>query len=209
MTNYRPLPPLERLKELLEVVEVPEDKYGKWSGLVWKVNRGRQRAGSVAGTPQPTPSNPDRVDWRVRVDCADYIASRIIYYITYGEDPGNTQVDHEDQNWLNNNARNLRLDADLSIQQVNSPMYRNNTSSVVGVSWDKSTKKWKAQVLIENKRKYLGLFTCKIRAARVVRDEWIKLEWHKLGRKLPNLNKIECDCSDCSNMTARPSDPAE
>lgn len=209
MIKYKPLPPIERLHELLEVVEIPPDKYGEWSGLFWKVNRGRQRAGSVAGTPQPTPSNPDRVDWRIRVDCADYIVSRIIYYVTHGKDPGSIQVDHEDQNWLNNNARNLRLDTDRNIQQVNSPKQRNNASGVAGMSWDKSTKKWKVQVLIENKRKYLGLFTCKIKAACVVRDKWVELNWDKLGRKLPDLNKIQCECSDCSNMTARPSDPAE
>lgn len=210
MIKFRPLPPLERLNELLEVVEIPPDKYGEWSGLVRKVGRqGGGKAGSVAGTPHPASSNPDRINWTVTVDGVSYYASRIIYYMTRGEDPGDIQVDHEDQNWLNNNAWNLRLDVDGSVQQVNTSKQRNNTSGVVGVTWNKAMGKWQAQVLIKDKREYLGRFICKIEAARVVRDKWIELGWHELGRKLPDLNKLECECSDCSSMTIRPSDPAE
>jgi hypothetical protein len=83
MPNHRPLPPFERLHELLEVVEIPADKYGVWSGLVRKVSRGNQLAGSVAGHPDPNANNPDRIDWVVRVDGAYYYASRLIYYMTY------------------------------------------------------------------------------------------------------------------------------
>lgn len=201
MTKYKPLPPLERLNELLEVVEIPEDKFGKWSGLVWKIQRGgRAKAGSVAGSPCPDSNNPNRINWKVDVDGSEYVASRVIYYMTHGDDPGDAQVDHEDQNWLNNNARNLRLDIDGSIQQVNSPKPRNNTSGVVGVSWHKGTGKWTAQVWIKGKLKHLGCFTCKIEAARAVRDKWIQLGWDKLGRKLPDLDKIECSC--CRTVVA-------
>lgn len=199
MIKFNPLPPLERLNELLEVVEIPEDKYGEWSGLFWKVNRrGKAKAGSVAGTPRPDSRNPDRIDWVVAVDNVRYVASRVIYYMTYGKNPGDAQVDHEDQNWLNNNARNLRLDIDGSIQKVNSPPYRNNTSGVVGVHWNKAARKWQAFVWIKDKLKHLGLFTCKLEAARVVRDKWIELGWDKKGRELPDIDKIQCDCSRCS-----------
>lgn len=209
MTNYRPLPLLERLKELLEVVEIPEDKYGEWSGLVWKVSRGKHRAGSVAGYLKPHTKNPDRIDWRVGVDGFEFVVSRIIYYMTYGEEPDNIQVDHKDQNWLNNNAWNLRLDVDGSIQKVNRPRQRNNTSGIGGVSWYKPRKMWRARIASQGQPKHLGYYKCKIKAARVVRDKWIELGWDKKGRELPDLNKIECECFDCSNMTTRPSDPAE
>ena len=198
MPKYKPLPPLERLNELFEVVEIPPSQYGTHSGLVWKVNRtGTARAGSVAGTPKPTSTNPNRVDWKVQVDNIQYVASRVIYYMTRGEDPGDAQVDHEDQNWLNNNAWNLRLDIDGSIQMVNIPKKRTNTSGVVGVSWSKARRKWQTMVRIEGKHTYLGSFTCKIEAARVVRDKWIELGWHELGRKLPDLESISCDCDAC------------
>lgn len=193
------MPPLARLNELLEVVEIPEDKFGVWSGLVWKVRRkGTKGVGSVAGHLQTRSTNPGRVDWAVRVDGIQYFASRVIYFMAYGEDPGAVTVDHEDQNPLNNNAGNLRLDVDGDIQKVNSPMQRNNTSGVVGLTWFKDRRKWKAQVEVENKNTHLGYFTCKVEAARVVNEKWIELGWDKLGRKLNELEAIECDCDRCT-----------
>jgi hypothetical protein len=192
--KYRPLPTLDRLSELLKIVEIPEDKYGEWSGLVWKVRRGgKANAGSVAGSPSPDPTNPDRVDWVVRVDGVLYYASRVIYFMAYGKDPGDVEVDHEDQNWLNNNAWNLRLDVAGDIQQVNSPMQRNNTSGVVGVVWYKEGRKWRAKV----KEKHLGYFTCKIEAAHVVNEKWKELGWLEIGRKPCDLETIACDCEKC------------
>ena len=197
MPKYKPLPPLERLHELLEVVEIPPEQYGRWSGLIWKVRCGNRRAGSVAGHPHPNTNNPDRIDWQVKIKGSLYFVSRIVYCITYGEDPGDVQVDHADQNWLNNNAWNLRLDTDGSLQQINKPTRRDNASGVVGVSWHKATKKWRARVHLNGELKYLGYFTCKVEAARVVRDKWIELGWDKLGRELPDLDKIECGCHHC------------
>lgn len=198
MTNCRPLPPFERLNELLEIVEIPPEKYGIWSGLVWKVNRGGKRAGTIAGTRNPSSNSPDRIDWRVQVDGVYYHASRVIYYMTHRNDPGYVQIDHEDQNWLNNNAQNLRLDINGNIQKVNTPKRRDNTSGIVGVCWNKKAEKWQAKVGIKGRPKHLGYYICKIEAARVVRDKWIELGWDKLGRKLPNLDEIKCDCSLCS-----------
>jgi len=198
MPKFRPLPSFERLNELLKVVEIPPEKYGVWSGLVWKVRRGgAAQAGSVAGYLRQASNNPKRKDWTVSVDGVLYFASRVIYYMTTGEDPGDSEVDHIDQNWLNNNSWNLRLDVDGSIKEVNSPKRRDNTSGVVGVYWDKSRGKGRARVLENGKDKHLGYFICKIEAARVVNDKWIELGWDKLGRQLNDLESIECNCECC------------
>lgn len=198
MPKSRPLPPLERLNELLEVVEIPEDKFGKWSGLVWKVKRnGTKGVGSVAGHPLQATTNPERKDWKVGIDRVYYSASRLIYYMTTGEDPGDVQVDHEDQNWLNNNAWNLRLDVDGNIQNVNKSKCRTNTSGVMGVSWHKWSGKWMARVFENGKPKHLGYFVCKIEAARVINDKWREMGWDKKGRKLNDLESIKCICECC------------
>lgn len=193
MPKFRPLPPVERLNELLEVVEIPEDKFGKWSGLVWKTSRGRQRAGNEAGTARPCYRKNGRSDWIVKVDGITYVASRVIYFMAYGEDPSEVEVDHKDQNWLNNNAWNLRLDVNGNVQDINKPMYRNNVSGVVGVGWYKG--KWRARV----NQKQLGRFTCKIEAAHAVNEKWHELGWLELGRKLNDLSAVQCDCDKCKS----------
>jgi hypothetical protein len=195
--KFRPLPPIKRLNELLEVVEIPPEKYGQWSGLIRKVSRVSARAGSVAGCLQQSPTNPKRKHWVVRVDGVKYYAPRVIYYMTTGEDPGDVQVDHEDKNWLNNNSWNLRLDVDGDVQPVNRPKYRNNTSGVVGVYWNKSRGKWRACVRENGKQKHLGYFVCKTEAARVVNEKWIEMGWQKKGRELNDLESIECSCECC------------
>jgi len=45
-------------------------------------------------------------------------------------------------------------------QKVNSPI-ASNTSGVPGVSWHKAASKWRAEITINNKYKYLGLFNNK------------------------------------------------
>ena len=198
MKAKRALPTIERLNELLEIVEIPEEKYGIWSGLVWKVDRtGTARAGSVAGTLQQATTNPERKDWIVGIDGVRHLASRIIYCMTTGDETVNAEVDHIDRNSLNNNAQNLRLDIDGLIQAVNRSKRRNNTSGVVGVCWNKSSGKWIASVQENRKRKHLGYFVCKIEAARVVNEKWIELGWDKKGRELNDLESIVCNCKNC------------
>lgn len=197
MTNHIAMPPLERLNELLEVVEIPEDKFGKWSGLVWRVKRnGTKGIGSVAGWLMSPQGNPDRVDWLVKVDNVQYVASRVIYFMVYGKDPGNAEVDHEDQNSLNNNPENLRLDTNRDIQPVNRGVFRNNTSGVMGVSRPKKRRKWRVDV----KGEYLGEFACKIEAVHTVNKKWRELGWLELGRKLNDLDAIHCDCDKCKSQ---------
>jgi hypothetical protein len=197
MTKPIALPPLERLNELLEIVPIDPSQFEIQSGLVWRISRGGQKAGSVAGTKKPSLITPGRFDWRVRVDGRKYLASRVIYFMANGEDPGELTVDHEDQNPMNNNSGNLRL-ANSDTQQINSPMYRNNTSGVTGVTWSKARGKWAARTRLQGKYTYLGYYTCKIEAARIVRDKWVEFGWDKLGRELPNLDKLECGCHRCA-----------
>ena len=198
MTKHKPLPPIERLNELLEIVPIPKSQFETCSGLVWKVNRGGQRAGSVAGNKRPDYKTPGRFVWRVRVDGRKYLASRVIYFMANGVDPGELTVDHEDQNPLNNNVWNLRLFTS-SPQCHNKRPRKDNTSDVVGVAWDKNTKKWRAKLTHKGEDFYLGLYTCKIEAARVLNNKIIELELDKIGKPLHDLEALKCECANCSN----------
>jgi len=202
MPKHIALPPIERLNELLKVVEIPESKYGVWSGLVWKVGRqGTKGIGSVAGSKLPNSRAPGRFDWKVMVDGRLYPASRIVYWMANGVDPDDLQVDHKDRNPFNNNVENLRL-ADRSVQGHNRGPRSINTSGAMGVHWDKQKGKWRAQLWNERKYFSLGRYTCKIEAARVVNDKIIELGLDKIGKPLIDLESLECSCSSCQNSPA-------
>jgi len=197
MAKFKPLPPLERLNELLEIVPIDPSQFEIQSGLVWRVSRGTQKAGSVAGNKNPNPSRQGRLDWRVKVDGRKYYASRVIYFMANGVDPGELEVDHEDQNPMNNNVGNLRL-GDGSLQQHNQGPRKNNKSGAKGVDRLKNGK-WQAQLMYKRERFYLGCYTCKIDAARAYNDKIIELELDKIGKPLKDLEALKCDCSSCQN----------
>ena len=197
MPKHRPLPPLERLNELLEIVPIAPSQFEIQSGLVWKVRRqGTKGIGSVAGSKQPCPRKPGRFDWRVKVDQRHYLVSRVIYFMANGVDPGEFEVDHEDWNPMNNNVGNLRLGG-RSLQIHSRGTRKDNKSGAVGVTWHKKTKKWQAELSHEREHFYLGLYTCLIEAARVLNNKILELELDKIGKPLIDLEVLNCDCKKC------------
>jgi len=68
------------------------------------------------------------------------------------------EVDHRDHNGLNNQRENLRV-ANHNQNQHNQAPRKNTSSKYKGVSWDKSNKKWQANIKINGKQKKLGRFT--------------------------------------------------
>ena len=73
------------------------------------------------------------------------------------------QVDHIDENKLNNHIDNLQL---LSQREnVSKGKFKYGKSSkYTGVSWNKQAKKWVAQTFINNKKKFLGYFDNELEA---------------------------------------------
>ena len=67
-------------------------------------------------------------------------------------------VDHIDNDKSNNNISNLRWTTHTENCQ-NRKINKNNTSSVKGVSYDKTTKKWQANISIDGLQIHLGKFT--------------------------------------------------
>lgn len=95
-----------------------------------------------------------------------YKAHRLAWLYVYGEWPKN-QLDHIDRDKKNNRISNLR-EATNSQNQQNTPKYKTKAlvrSKYKGVSFHNKTKKWQAEIQIEKKRFYLGLFSCEEDAA--------------------------------------------
>jgi hypothetical protein len=79
------------------------------------------------------------------------------------------QVDHIDNmQTLDNRRSNLRVT--LKQNQQNRGMQKNNTTGFKGVVWHKNRHAWQAQIRINGKRLYLGLFPTAEEAAQVYDD---------------------------------------
>ena len=107
----------------------------------------------------------------IGIDGIQYRAHRLAWLYVHGKWPDN-QIDHIDGNGLNNRLENLR-DVTARENSINQKTPRDNTSGVKGVYWHKVGKKWVAQIMINGKVKYLGLFTtlAAAKAAREAADE--------------------------------------
>lgn len=71
--------------------------------------------------------------------------------------PPRLEVDHINRNPLDNRKSNLRI-CDRAANERNKGIQRNNTSGFKGVSWNKASNKWMANIY-RGKSYYLGLFT--------------------------------------------------
>lgn len=134
-----------RLKEVLHYdartgVFVWRQPAGRW---------GRIPAGTVAG-------NISHPGICIRIDGKLYLAHRLVWLYVFGRWPDD-QIDHRDLDRTNNALLNLR-EANNSQNQGNQPLDKTNKSGYKGVSWSKSCNKWLANISIDNKSKYLGLF---------------------------------------------------
>ena len=146
MANYKPLPLLPLLRELLLIDESSP------SGLRWKVKTARRiQVNDVAGT-----LKTDRY-WYVRLNGSDYLAHRIIFYIYHGTEPGGLQIDHIDRNKSNNRIDNLRL-VDRSSNQRNIGLNSRNKSGCKGVYFHRGEGKYRARIGVYGKKVWLGDF---------------------------------------------------
>ena len=73
--------------------------------------------------------------------------------------------DHINRNPLDNRRANLRP-CTQSENSTNRPIQSNNTSGVIGVSWNKARKKWKARITTNHQEIHLGYFINKEDAIR-------------------------------------------
>jgi len=74
------------------------------------------------------------------------------------------QIDHANQNKLDNQRRNLRP-ATHRQNCTNRGKQSNNTSGYKGVSWSKWAHKWRATITVEKRNIHLGYFKDKKSAA--------------------------------------------
>ncbi|WP_341266210.1 HNH endonuclease [Morganella morganii] len=120
--------------------------------LVWNIRASqRVKVGGIAGW--------EGGDGRISVEYkgVSYLAHRIIWELHYGEIPEGMVIDHINHNPKDNRIENLRL-VSFAQNARNRKLPTNNTSGVIGVSWNKFRGKWRVQINANGKKKHVGLF---------------------------------------------------
>lgn len=109
-----------------------------------------QRVGEVAGAK----SGPGYIYLNIRNKL--WLGHRLAWLWMTGEMPSG-QIDHVNGNRLDNRWANLRL-ATQKQNSANQGIRTNNISGVKGVSWEARTKKWRAQIMVDGRAKYIGSY---------------------------------------------------
>ena len=142
--NPTPLPTQAEICAMLD--------YNPDTGVfIWKVSRSSVKAGSVAGT---IDGDGYRMIGFVRRRLGSH---RIAWVISTGAWPID-QVDHINGIRDDNRIVNLREATDHQNQQNRRRAQRNSKSGFLGVCFHKDVGKWQAQIKIDGKNKYLGLY---------------------------------------------------
>lgn len=139
-----PAPSVERLREAFSLEAD--------GSLRWKIRpSNRVKVGHIAGTVGQNGYI------YIRLDDSLQLGHRMVWAIAHGEWPSQS-IDHINCNRADNRIENLRL-ADFTQQFANVKRKRNNTSGFKGVSVDKRSGKFIAQIHRHGKHYHLGLFT--------------------------------------------------
>ena len=116
---------------------------------------------------------------QIKINKKKYYLHRLIYKYHNEEwditdSSYNNLIDHVNINPLDNRIENLRV-VNNSQNTRNQHKRKNCSSKYKGVSWDKHLNKWKAEIRINGKHKYLGLFTNEEEAYECYKKNMMKL----------------------------------
>lgn len=152
-------------QELQKVLDYDQ----KTGVFVWS----KKRRGIKTGKPLGTDNGFGYL--RITVFGKSYYAHRLAWFYVYGVWPD--QIDHINGKKSDNRIENLRSVSLQQNAQNKIKAQKNNSSKVLGVSWNKKAKKWAAYICVYKQRKYLGLFNCVVDAEKAYKSEKEKISY--------------------------------
>jgi len=127
-------------------------RYNQRTGVFTHIKkRSYVRVGDVAGC-----IGPDGYRY-IGAGGRQYKASRLAVLYMTGEWPRG-QVDHKNRNRADDRWVNLRDVSHAENQQNCTPLRKNNTSGVRGVSWCSKRRRWQAHIQAHGRQHNLGVF---------------------------------------------------
>lgn len=118
--------------------------------FVWKVSTSKKiKPGDIAGSESPSGYITIRLNHKY------YLAHRLAWFYVNGEFPG--IIDHIDRVKNNNRINNLR-ESTAQQNQANRTKTKSNKTGYKGVSFISKVNKYRADIKINKKCYYLGLF---------------------------------------------------
>jgi len=112
------------------------------------------------------------------------MAHRFSYELTNGPIEPGVEIDHKCFNKACVNPSHLRTATRKQNNENRSGPQRNSSSGVLGVCWNKESKKWQAQVAHNKRTYYLGLFLDLGEAEAAVKAKRLELFTHNLLDRL-------------------------
>lgn len=166
----KPLPPPEYIREILD--------YNPETGvLTWKKRNDLNFDTRLANKPVKkrdgggTYTRP-QINIKYNGIQKDVYYARLVWCWVHGKWPDPEKViDHINGDHMDDRIENLR-EVTMSENMRNAKQYKNNTSGVVGVIYEKASNKWRVNITPPNttKSKYLGSFKNKEDAIKVRKD---------------------------------------
>lgn len=142
----------------------------------WLINKGTKvKRGDLAGR-KITNKRSKKSYLVVSLNSKAYLAHRLAFLYMTGKFPVD-QVDHINGNGIDNRWVNLRP-ASSKENGMNRRLNKRNKSGFVGVSWDTEFCKWRSDIRVNGKTKFLGKFKNKQDAILARKEANIKYGYH-------------------------------
>lgn len=95
----------------------------------------------------------------------EQLRSRLVWFAVNGPIPEGMEINHKNHDRAEDSINNLELVTPAENCRYKRK-HKDNTSGYKGVSYNKKTNKYRAQIWVNSKRKSLGYYDCPIEAAR-------------------------------------------
>lgn len=118
------------------------------AGKIWNTRFANKTAGTTHG---------GNGYLQIKINGESCLAHRLAWLYVHGSMPVD-QIDHISHDRLDNRLVNIRA-CTRTDNQKNKSMDKRNSSGFTGVSWFKRGSKWRADIRVNGKLKYLGSFS--------------------------------------------------